>query len=491
MSDRIREGSLSDLKFDQDNANTGSEYGTHLLRKSVQDLGVGRGIVAAADGTIIGGNHVAQMLGELGMEKVVFVPTDGKTLVVTQRTDIQPGTKEFHELALADNKVGQDNLRFDENKVAELVKAFDIDAEKWGFDLPDDFDLTGGGGTGGGQQNEGGLAKRFIIPPFSILDTRQGYWKERKELWRERIGDNGESRNATLRKSKSADDPSYYRQKTAAEQTAGRELTNEEFERDHYKRTTKLPAGVSLLDPVLSELVVKWFGLQGGAAFDCFAGDSVFGFVASATGMTFTGVELRQEQADLNQSRLDSEGLPGKYICDDGRNVAQHLAAESQDLLFSCPPYFDLEVYSDAENDASNQDTYAEFYHILDTAFRAAIGCLKENRFAVIVCGDVRDKKTGAYYGFPQDVIRTFVSAGMHYYNDMILVEQAGNAAIRASGQMKHRKVVKTHQQVLVFYKGNPREVKTHFPEIVYEASDLESFGMDSDDEPGTDEAAV
>ena len=27
------------------------------------------------------------------------------------------------------------------------------------------------------------LAERFLIPPFSVLDSRQGYWQERKRAW--------------------------------------------------------------------------------------------------------------------------------------------------------------------------------------------------------------------------------------------------------------------------------------------------------------------
>ncbi|GAB3783347.1 hypothetical protein GCM10028818_41180 [Spirosoma horti] len=130
---KTREGTIADLKFDRSNANKGSEFGSHLLRKSVSELGVGRGIVAASDGTIIGGNHVTEMLSELDIDRVVFVPTDGKTLVVTQRMDIDPGTKHFHELALADNKVGQVNLTFDDDVVASLAAEFDIDVGSWGF----------------------------------------------------------------------------------------------------------------------------------------------------------------------------------------------------------------------------------------------------------------------------------------------------------------------------------------------------------------------
>ncbi len=96
--------------------------------------------------------------------------------------------------------------------------------------------------------------------------------------------------------------------------------------------------------------------------------------------------------------------MNARYICDDGQNVAQHFEPESQDLLFSCPPYFDLEKYSDLPNDASNQGSYEDFIKILENAFTGAVSCLKENRFAAICVGDVRDKNTGFYYDFCGDI---------------------------------------------------------------------------------------
>jgi DNA modification methylase len=174
-----------------------------------------------------------------------------------------------------------------------------------------------------------------------------------------------------------------------------------------------------------------------------------------------TGIEIREEQAKLNQERVKE--FEGKYICDDGQNVLKHIPENSQDLLFSCPPYFDLEVYSDLENDASNQETYEDFILILDNAFSKASKCLKENRFAVITVGDVRDKN-GAYYCFPDDIKKIFRKNGFYFYNELFLVEPSGNGAMRAANQMKNRKVVKTHQNVLVFYKGDISKIKDNFP---------------------------
>jgi hypothetical protein len=221
-----------------------------------------------------------------------------------------------------------------------------------------------------------------------------------------------------------------------------------------------------VLDPVLSEIIIKWFGLAKSKMFDCFSGDTVFGYVSSYLGNEFTGIELRQSQIDFNNQR--TKGFDANYICDDGRNVLNYLEKDSQDLLFSCPPYFDLEIYSDLENDASNQKEYKDFLKILETAFSNSILCLKENRFAVIVCGDVRDKK-GNYYRFPDHIKEIFENNGMPLYNELILIDPVGNLQMRVGKYMEHRKVGKTHQNVLVFFKGNTKEIKKNYPKIEIE----------------------
>ncbi len=284
------------------------------------------------------------------------------------------------------------------------------------------------------ESRKGNLNKNFVVPPFTILDTRQGYWQDRKKYWREEIGDNGESREGTLAKDSIMAD---------------------------------INSGVSILDPVLAEIVNKWFvpTLEVAKTFDCFAGDTVFGFVSGTMGNHFTGVELRKEQAELNNNRVADAGLNAFYINDDGQNVAKHIEKESQDLLFSCPPYYDLEVYSDLENDASNQETYEDFLKILDNAFSEAITCLKDNRFAVITVGDLRDKE-GFYYRFCDHIKDIFERNGCRLYNHMIIVDMIGTAHMRANNAMKNRKVIKTHQDVLVFYKGEPKDIQKHFKNL-------------------------
>ena len=442
--DSIKEGNISELIPDDKNMNKHNQYGMSLLEKSISELGLGRSIVVDKNNRIIGGNGVVETASSLGMEDVIIVPTDGKKLVVVKREDVDIDSEIGRKLALADNAVANVNLEWDEHNVKEISENWDIDVKDWGVEL--DFDTNEVNSVE--QKDVKKLTDKFIIPPFSIFDTRQGYWQERKKIWKELINDNGESRDNI--KSKVNSNASGWDDKT-------------------YTGGVVRDSSISILDPVMAEVVNRWFCIENGNTFDCFAGDSVFGYVSDSLGNTFTGIEIRKEQADLNNSRL--MGTKSKYINDDGQNVLNHIAEKSQDLLFSCPPYFDLEIYSDLPNDASNQKSYKDFLQILNNAFSDAIKCLKEDRFAVIVVGDVRGKD-GGYYRFVDDIKNIFCSNNMILYNDIILVQSVGNGALRAGRYMNSRKVVKMHENILVFYKGNTANIKNNFN--VLDFSDIE-----------------
>ena len=366
-----------------------------------------RPIVVSKDMEILGGNMRYQACKEVGLKEVYIIKADKLT------------DKQIEEFIV------KDNVGFGEWDWDVLANDWDInELEEWGLDgFPFEEEP---------KEEHNKLQDTFVVPPFSVLDTKKGYWQERKKYWRNLIGDEGESREGALAKG----------------DTNIMAATNN---------------GVSLLDPVLAEIANKWFGLDNCNTFDCFAGDSVFGYISDALGNTFTGIELRQEQTDLNNQRL--KGSKSKYICDDGQNVLKHIKEDSQDLLFSCPPYFDLEVYSDLKNDASNQKEYKDFLQILDNAFTGALKCLKDNRFAVIVVGDIRDKQ-GFYYGFADDVKNIFIRNGAKLYNEMIIAESIGTLPQRVGRYMHNRKVGKCHQNVLVFYKGNPKEIKKIYKKL-------------------------
>lgn len=400
------------------------------VAESIKEFGFKIPIILDKDDVIVAGHTRLKAAKKLGLKTVPTITAD----------DLTP--EQIKAFRLADNRSAEIATWNADLLKAELKGIDDIDMTIFGFTQEE---LTAE------EQEERekmeareSLNDRFVVPPLSILDTRAGYWVTRKQAWKKLIQDTGEARsNADGLKSM-----------TKFANRVGASKIPKEYEEN----------GASLLDPVLCEVINTWFmPAGGGKAFDCFAGDTAFGFVTSYMGNSYSGVELRQEQVDANLKSLANEGLKVNYFCDDGRNVRDHIPDDSQDLFFSCPPYYDLEVYSDKENDASNQPTYEEFYKILDTAFTESAKCLKNNRFAVVVAGDVRNKKNGGYYDFITDIKGTFRRNGFLLYDQLVLLRQVGAAALFATKTMETRKVRSIHEDVLVFYKGDPEEIKEEY----------------------------
>lgn len=282
--------------------------------------------------------------------------------------------------------------------------------------------------------------KKFGVPPFSVLDTRKGYWQDRKRKWKG-LGIKSEvGRNEHLAFAVTAED---------IEKCTGHKM--------NY-------TGTSIFDPVLAEIMYRWFCPEGGNVFDCFAGGSVRGVVADFIGYHYIGIELREEQVEANRENADDIGVSPVWICDDSRNVDEHIEDESVDMVFSCPPYADLEVYSDDQRDLSTME-YEDFLSAYREIIQKAVKKLKQNRFAVFVVADVRNPK-GFYRGFVKDTQSAFEDAGAYLYNDIVLVNQIGSGIMRAGRSMRNRKTVYVHQHVLVFYKGDPKKISENFGDV-------------------------
>lgn len=293
------------------------------------------------------------------------------------------------------------------------------------------------------------LRQQFLIPPFSVLDTRQGYWQDRKKQWKS-IGIKSEDGrdNKTLLPLKNL----------VKKVNGGAENTLSE---------------VSIFDPVLCETMYTWFCMPNGRILDPFAGGSVRGIVASYKHMGYTGIDIRPEQVKANEMQLDicdgNEHTP-LWICADSLKINEILNPNDMyDFIFSCPPYADLEKYSNIDGDISNMD-YPQFLETYRAIIKAACSRLKENRFAVFVVGEVRNKKTGAYYDFVPDTIKAFEDAGLKYYNELILINVVGPKAYTAGREAKtSRKIAKVHQNILAFVKGDADETaKIHENVLVF-----------------------
>ena len=351
-----------------------------------------------------------------------------------------------------------------------LANTFDVnDLLDWGFDERelslDLFEKDDGDESNKSSQK---LSDKFIIPPFSVWDSRQGYWRERKRCWLD-IGIRSElGREENLLKYS----------KTILNQGKEDLRSREEQRKDigDYKGGDLYSVnGTSAFDPVTCEITYKWFCKDKGSVLDPFAGGSVRGIIAEKLGFNYTGIELREEQVVENRKQAEAISVKPNWIVGDSANVSD-LVEEKYDCIFSCPPYYDLEVYSELDGELSAYKTYDEFLKNYSHIINESVKLLKDDRFACFVVTNIRDKQ-GIYRDFVSDTISSFKEAGMEFYNDIIYFEAGGTAALRAARIFKNRKVTKVHQNILVFYKGDVKNIRKNFPslELDYKIEDFES----------------
>jgi len=704
---------LSDLQPWERNPRQINEKQAERLKESFEDFGQVETIAIGPESEVYNGHQRLNVL---------MAQHGGDYEIECRQSDRALSEKEREKLTVFLHKGAAGEWDWD-----VLANEFDLDdLLDWGFSERELIGFNSGGGTGS-EEGTKTLAERFVVPPFSVLDARQGYWQKRKDAWislgivselgrgvdllqfsdackngypvHDRYSEEAKSVRANptlgavaantaadlkhgtyasrakaaqaygsggpadlqkqyvdgvLMKSDSGNDPTYYFKKQAKEKELGRKLTTKEFQENYYEGPETYLSGSSIFDPVLCELIYRWFMEPGeGKVIDPFAGGSVRGIVAGLLGKDYTGIELAAHQvaANIVQSKdilgetkqakefipisisgkwaqhkfsctkeyitsecgggccegsdkimisllprevdvhtengypvedgfLQADPVTGKCphkqkdglcslhgkpdkpfgciaspftlnksntliirnrynmmkchgqgepayitfrasldlilgneeaerVCqelakEEGKNIGANMPIDSfnklkyldslksgaagplpetnttqppvwiigdsldietlapgeYDLLFSCPPYGDLEVYSDDPRDISTMP-FDDFIAVYRQIIAKSVSLLKDNRFACFVVGDYRDKK-GFYHNFPALTIEAFQDAGMILYNEAILVTALGSLPIRAGRQFQTgRKLGKTHQNVLVFYKGDPDNIKT------------------------------
>lgn len=347
---------------------------------------------------ILAGNQRYKAAKAIGLKEVptILLPnlTEEREKEIIIRDNVENGDWDFDILA---NEWNEEEL------------------DAWGVDLPRPKTYE-----------DGSIARDFLTTPSTLLLSSDPDWQERKNIWKTRIKS----------------------EKGRAENLMGFSglIT------DTY---------TSIFDPVLAECLYKWFGIPNGTILDPFAGGSVRGIVAGWLGMKYFGNDLSAEQIEENRKQAEQNKdilleMP-KWSIGDSANIDQIIKDEAPtdkfDMIMSCPPYADLEVYSDDPADISNMP-YEQFLETYRKIIKASCAHLKDNRFAVFVVGEIR-RPDSTLRGFVQDTIEAFQDAGLRYYNHAILGNRA-NIRLRIRGHMRSRKLVHAHQDALVFAKGNP-----------------------------------
>lgn len=159
------------------NSRTHSEAQVAQIAASIREFGFTNPVLIDADGGVIAGHGRILAARLLGMGDVPTIALGH--LTPTQR----------RAYVIADNKLalnaGWDDamLRVEFDDLA--AEGFDLELTGFALDeiaaLAGDDDNAADGETA--EKGAGSLAAKFMIPPFSVLNAREGWWQDRKRAW--------------------------------------------------------------------------------------------------------------------------------------------------------------------------------------------------------------------------------------------------------------------------------------------------------------------
>lgn len=414
---------ITDLKRARYNPRKISKKELQKLIESIKKYGLVQPIIVNKDYTIIGGHQRVEACRQLGIKEV-----DAYIL------DLNADDERTLNLAL--NRISGE---WDDAALYELLSGL---AEKnklalTGFDTRELEKLQWSQSNTINRK----LIEDYIVPPFTVLDTKQGYWQKRKAEWNMQLGDSGEGREDNLVS-------------------------------DGFKKLADMQGGsltgTSIFDPVLCEIMYTWYLSKGALIVDPFAGGHTRGLVASRLGHKYIGTDVSKTQVAANKARakqLDEKGAT--WIVEDGLNIAKHVK-EKADMVFTCPPYYDLEQYDKSNGkDISNAETYDDFIELYRPILINTYNMLKADAWAIIVVGNIRGED-GNYHDLVGDTKRIMVEAGYKLYNEAVLATAIATATVRARRTFdKGKKLVRVHQNVLFFAKGKEVAINKHLRELL------------------------
>jgi len=212
----------------------------------------------------------------------------------------------------------------------------------------------------------------------------------------------------------------------------------------------------SEFNPLVAENIINFWSDEKDVVLDLFAGRTR-GIVAGLKHRKYYGFEISPKvhkavsgMIEQGKNEFDEGYVPIVY-CDNSANLLKHDIPPA-DLIFTCPPYHNLEKYESVKGQLSDIEDYKEFLKALKEIMQVALTKLKDNGFVCLVVGDFR--KDNRLIPFDCDVTKMMEELGVVLWDKVILQNiNFGWAGIKF-GQVKHkRQTSKITEYLLVFKK--------------------------------------
>ena len=220
---------------------------------------------------------------------------------------------------------------------------------------------------------------------------------------------------------------------------------------------TAYTATTSYFNPKLCKIIYSSYCPKNGTIFDPFS-SVVRPYMAKILDYNYVGCEVRKDECDKINEMLNTNSL---FEESDVRvlnmDCREFETDQKFDLVFTCPPYWNLETYSEQDNDLSSITDYSDFLTEISKVYSKCSFLMHDESYCCFVVADFRDYSEGRklinrLVPFVSDMIRCGEESGLSLYDKVIVKKPMGTAPSRLK-LWNNRKTVRIHEELLVFKK--------------------------------------
>jgi len=208
----------------------------------------------------------------------------------------------------------------------------------------------------------------------------------------------------------------------------------------------------SEFNPMIAENIINFWSKEGDLILDPFAGRTR-GIISALKLRKYIGFEISEEVYNKTSKEIETweleEFFKPEIYNTDSINI-DLFGLPKVDLIFSCPPYWNIEKYESCEGQLSDIRDYHQFLDKYKQIMEKSVSYLKKEGYLALVVGDFRIKKK--YYPFHCDNIKIMQELGLKLHDIIILQSVTFDIANRRFGSHKKYKFTsKIHEYLLIF----------------------------------------
>jgi DNA modification methylase len=206
----------------------------------------------------------------------------------------------------------------------------------------------------------------------------------------------------------------------------------------------------------VAENIIRYWSMKGSVVVDPFAGRVTRAIVTTKLEREYFGYEITPNTYKRSLNHFNKHNVNPTLYNGDGIKLG-NTKDNTADLVFTCPPYFNIEKYESCDNQLSDIKDYTKFMDTMNECVVNVKRVLKEGAFAVFVVADFRIG--GELKSFSSDLIRSFKDNDMIHWDTIIMENISPFATLTAYQAACKRYVPKTHEYILVFRKPGEYEI--------------------------------